>query len=479
MAWDTVIGLEVHVQLKTKSKLFSGASTTFGAPANTQTSFIDAGLPGVLPVLNKEAVKMAIQFGLAIEASINNYCYFERKNYFYPDLPKGYQISQFQSPIVAQGFLNIELPNKSIKKIIIDRAHLEEDAGKLLHDQHTNFTGVDLNRAGTPLLEIVTAPCLFSADEAILYLHSLHRLVRFLGICDGNMQEGSFRCDVNISLKPQGSAQLGTRVELKNLNSFRFIEKAILFEQARQQDLLENGQLVQQETRLYCPNTNTTQLMRSKENDNDYRYFPDPDLLPIKISNNELAEIRQTMPTLPDQIELKLRENNCLHSDEIHFLLSSPAIYHYFAELTLISQADHKTIINWLRGNYLAALHEANLSFDNSPVSAKALAPLLNYLADQTISHQAAKQIFKELWKNEKTVDELIERNNGTRLSDINLEQLTENIIQKYPQQIAEYRAGKEKLLGFFVGQVLKETKGQANPNSISLLIQNYIKQTP
>lgn len=295
MAWDTVIGLEVHVQLRTKSKLFSGAATAFGAAANTQTCFIDAGLPGVLPVLNQQAVQMAIQFGLAINATINNYSYFERKNYFYPDLPKGYQISQFQRPIVANGYLNIELEGYE-KRVEIVRAHLEEDAGKSLHEAHAQYTGIDLNRAGTALLEIVTAPCLTSAEEAVSYLKALHLLVRFLGICDGNMQEGSFRCDVNISLKPRGSEKLGTRSEIKNLNSFRFIEKAIRYEQARHQDLLESGQAIYQETRLYCPNSNTTQVMRSKENENDYRYFPDPDLLPIQILAQDLAEIKQAMP---------------------------------------------------------------------------------------------------------------------------------------------------------------------------------------
>lgn len=333
MEWDTVIGLEVHAQLKTKSKLFSGASTAFGATPNSQTSFIDAGLPGVLPVLNEQAIIMAIQFGLAIHGTINDLSVFERKNYFYPDLPKGYQISQYQKPIVTNGYLNIQLGNNLEKTVHIARAHLEEDAGKSLHDAHTDYTGIDLNRAGTPLLEIVTTPCLHSAEEAINYLKTLHQLVRFLGICDGNMQEGSFRCDVNLSIKPKGSSVLGTRTELKNLNSFRFIEKAIAFEQARHQDILESGLSVIQETRLYNPDNNTTQAMRGKENENDYRYFPDPDLLPIHIDKEQIEAIKNNLPDLPEAISKELKNTPSLNDEDINFILSSPDTYQYYKKL--------------------------------------------------------------------------------------------------------------------------------------------------
>ncbi|KTC86496.1 Asp-tRNA(Asn)/Glu-tRNA(Gln) amidotransferase subunit GatB [Legionella brunensis] len=476
MAWDTVIGLEVHAQLKTKSKLFSATATTFGAKPNTQTSFIDAGLPGVLPVLNQAAVRMAIQFGLAINAKINNNSYFERKNYFYPDLPKGYQISQYQAPIVSHGYLMIELDEGIEKKIPIVRAHLEEDAGKSLHEAHHIYSGIDLNRAGTPLLEIVTAPCLFSAEEAVTYLKKLHQLVRFLGICDGNMQEGSFRCDVNISLKPKGVEQLGVRTELKNLNSFRFIEKAIAYEQARHQDLLESGEIIQQETRLYNPDTNTTHALRSKENENDYRYFPDPDLLPIQIEASYLEDIRETMPILPEQIMQECQKNSSLNREDINFILASPASYYFFMAVKGSSIADEKTIINWLKGVYAAALNEANLSFDKPPVSASSLAMLLDHLAKQTISNKIAKEIFNKLWAGETDVDAIIKKQGYTQLTDANLlEELIQTIIQQYPEQVADYRAGKEKLFAFFVGQIMKQTKGQASPEQITNLLKKYL----
>lgn len=478
MAWDTVIGLEVHAQLKTKSKLFSEAATAFGTKPNSQTSFIDAGFPGTLPVLNQEAVRMAIQFGLAINGQINNESYFERKNYFYPDLPKGYQISQYQRPIVARGSLKITLQDGSKKEVAIVRAHLEEDAGKSIHDVHTQYTGIDLNRAGTPLLEIVTAPCLYSAEEAIHYLKNLHRLVRFLGICDGNMQEGSFRCDVNISLKPTSAMQLGTRTELKNLNSFRFIEKAIVFEQARQQDLLELGQKVQQETRFYCPDTNTTQLLRSKENEKDYRYFPDPDLLPIKITADDLHKIKKNLPLLPDAIEQSLKQSKALNQDDIQFLMASPSTYNFFTELRKASYADEKTIVNWLKGIFAAALNEANLDFDNSPLSVSTFAALLNALADQKISGTLAKKIFAKLWTGAGTVEEIIQKEGYSPVNDPALvDKLIQKTINNYPQQVAEYQKGKEKLLGFFVGLIMKETRGQANPEQLNQSLKKYLNK--
>lgn len=476
MIWDTVIGLEVHAQLKTRTKLFSGASTEFGAKPNTQTCFIDAGLPGVLPVLNREAVLMAVQFGLAIHAEINNLSYFERKNYFYPDLPKGYQISQFQKPIVGKGQLDVDMGDGQTKTVNIDRAHLEEDAGKSIHEAHTAFTGIDLNRAGTPLLEIVTAPCLYSAAEAVNYLKTLHQLLRFLDICDGNMQEGSFRCDVNISLKPQGSDKLGTRTELKNLNSFRFIEKAIAYEQGRHQDVLESGQKIRQETRLFCPDSETTQVLRSKEDENDYRYFPDPDLLPIAITVEQLEQIKKELPPLPENIKANLQHSGNLHEDDIKFLLSDPAIYQFFKTVQVSCLAEEKMIINWLRGAYAASLNETNGSFENPPVPASELALLLNQLQQKKLSHNSARQVFKQLWNEGGSVEKIITELGNQSTDDLSqLETMVQSVITNNPQQVNEYRAGKEKLLAFFVGQVLKQCKGQANPEKITDLLKKHL----
>ncbi|BCA95741.1 aspartyl/glutamyl-tRNA(Asn/Gln) amidotransferase subunit B [Legionella antarctica] len=476
MEWDTVIGLEVHAQLKTKSKLFSGASTAYGASPNTQTCFIDAGLPGVLPLLNQQAIVMAIQLGLAIHADINDLSIFERKNYFYPDLPKGYQISQFQQPIVSNGRLKILLENGSEKTVEILRAHLEEDAGKSLHELHSDYTGIDLNRAGTPLLEIVTTPCLYSAEEAIKYLKALHQLVRFLGICDGNMQEGSFRCDVNLSLKPKGSSVLGTRTELKNLNSFRYIEKAIAFEQSRHEDLLEGGKPIIQETRLYNPDNDSTHPMRTKENENDYRYFPDPDLLPIQVTRFQIAEIKNRLPDLPEKIYGELKNTPLLNDEDINFILSSPTAYQFYKEVKSASQASDKLIINWLKGQYIAALNEHNLSFDAPPISAKTMANLLNKVQDNTISSNIAKTIFTMLWNGENDVEAIIQREGYQQIDNSSaLEEMIKTVIQQYPEQAAEYKAGKEKLLAFFVGQIMKQTKGQANPEQINKLLKNHL----
>lgn len=468
MTWETVIGLEVHAQLNTQSKLFSGSATDFGRPPNSQTSFIDAGLPGVLPVLNQQAVIKAIQFGLAIQATINDQSFFERKNYFYPDLPKGYQISQYQRPIVSDGQLT--LANDQV--VIIERAHLEEDAGKSIHDQQPEFTGIDLNRAGIPLLEIVTTPCLFSATEAVLYLKTLHQLLRFLDICDGNMQEGSFRCDVNLSIRPQGSQQLGTRTELKNLNSFRFIEKAIVYEAARHQDLLENGHQVIQQTRLYCPDSNTTVVMRDKENANDYRYFPDPDLLPLHISTEELKRIEQHMPPLPASIAARLQQIDLLTADDCEFLLTAPSVVRYYEQVKAQSHAPNKTIVNWLKGPVQAVLNENNLSFEQLPIPPEQLAKLLDRLVDQVISAKAAKEIFTARLITSTDIDTLI-ATGGHQLQqdDSALEALIQQLIADYPQQMAEYRAGKQKLLAFFVGQIMKQTKGKASPERVNALL--------
>ncbi len=471
MAWETIIGLEVHAQLKTKSKLFSGAATRFGELPNSNTSYIDAGLPGVLPVVNEHAIFMAIQFGLAINGEINSNSYFERKNYFYPDLPKGYQISQNQRPIIANGYLPIPTANELEKNIIIARAHLEEDAGKSLHTG-SDYTEIDLNRAGIPLLEIVTTPCIFSSQEAVTYLKTLQQLLRFLAISDANMEEGSFRCDVNISLKRADSEVLGTRCELKNLNSFRFIEKAILYEQKRQQSLLEHGESILQETRSYCPVTDTTQTLRAKENENDYRYFPDPDLLPIPISEDEIAKIKLTMPPLPREIQQVLRKNSELQESDIHFLLTSPSCFQFFNKLRQIGTLNDKLIINWLQGPYAAALNEAKLSFENSPVPPETLAVLLDQLAKKTISNQLARKIFTQLWQGEGPVEALIAQENSVQLSDIEeLTQIVRKVLAEHPDQVAAFRAGKDKLLAFFVGQVMKETKGRANPAQVNQII--------
>ncbi|MBL7478977.1 Asp-tRNA(Asn)/Glu-tRNA(Gln) amidotransferase subunit GatB [Legionella bononiensis] len=476
MEWDTVIGLEVHAQLKTKSKLFSGASTAFGAVPNSHTCFIDSGLPGVLPVLNQQAVIMAIQLGLAINADINDLSIFERKNYFYPDLPKGYQISQFQKPIVSNGQLKIQLDDGSLKIVDIVRAHLEEDAGKSLHEAHNDYTGIDLNRAGTPLLEIVTAPCLYSAEEAIKYLKTLHQLVRFLGICDGNMQEGSFRCDVNLSIKPKGSTVLGTRTELKNLNSFRFIEKAIAFERSRHQDVLESGKQIIQETRLYNPDTNSTHAMRDKENENDYRYFPDPDLLPIQVTRFQIAEIKNNLPDLPEQIARELKAIPSLNDEDMNFILSSPEAYQFYKTVKTYTNSTDKLIINWLKGQYAASLNEHNLSFETPPISAQTMAKLLDKIQDNTISSNIAKIIFTKLWDGEDDVDAIIQREGYQQMDNsAALEEMIVKIIHQYPDQAAEYKAGKEKLLGFFVGQIMKQTKGQANPEQINALVKKHL----
>lgn len=475
MTWETVIGLEVHAQLKTKSKLFSGAATAFGNTPNSQTSYIDAGLPGVLPVLNQNAVRMAVQFGLAIHAEINDLSYFERKNYFYPDLPKGYQISQFQRPIVSNGYIDIEIEG-DIKRVEIVRAHLEEDAGKSLHETHTSMTGIDLNRAGTPLLEIVTSPCLFSATEAVAYLKYLHQLVRFLNICDGNMQEGSFRCDVNISLRPQGSSKLGTRTELKNLNSFRFIEKAIHHEQLRHQELLETGQPIIQETRLYSPATDSTHPMRNKESENDYRYFPDPDLLPIKISMQALEEIKQQMPMLPAKIKEQLVGELQLSQDDSAFLLSSPATLDFFTVVKRKTKAPAKLVVNWLRGHYLSLLNESGANFETPPIGADSLAYLLTHLHNQTISNQSAKVIFGRLALGENDIAALVASANTSNMNDNNaLKTIIEKTVENYPQQAADYRAGKEKLLAFFVGQIMKEMKGKVDPAVVSTLVKEFL----
>ncbi|OGV30958.1 MAG: glutaminyl-tRNA synthase (glutamine-hydrolyzing) subunit B [Legionellales bacterium RIFCSPHIGHO2_12_FULL_35_11] len=468
MNFETVIGLEIHAQLSTKSKLFSNASTEFGSKPNTAVNFIDAGLPGTLPVLNKKAVLYAIKFGMAINASINDLSYFERKNYFYPDLPKGYQISQFRRPIIEGGFIDI-----SSHKVHIHHAHLEEDAGKSTHDQPKNFTSIDLNRAGNPLLEIVTTPCLNNAEQAVEFLKKLHELLRFLDICDGNMQEGSFRCDVNLSIREIGAKKLGVRTELKNLNSFRFIEKAIKYEEERHKDLILSGSPIIQQTRLYNPDTNSTHALRDKEEENDYRYFIDPDLLPIKISKNDLETIANDMPELPNNIRNRLSKDDNLSIEEIDFIMSTPSHLKFYEEVKSISKSSNKIIINWLKGTYTAVLNEMHLSFENPPVSSKVLSELLDKISTGIIQPNIAKAIFKKLLSSNKTIEEIMKNENyGSGIDTQELLNIINKTILNNHKQVAEYKSGKEKLFGFFVGIIMKETGGKADANEVTTLLK-------
>ncbi|MBV8801560.1 MAG: Asp-tRNA(Asn)/Glu-tRNA(Gln) amidotransferase subunit GatB [Gammaproteobacteria bacterium] len=473
MKWETVIGLEVHVQLLTKSKIFSGASTAFGAEPNTQACAIDLGFPGVLPVLNKEVVNMAIQLGLGIHGEIAPHSLFARKNYFYPDLPKGYQISQYEFPIIKNGYLDIPLENDSFKRIKITRAHLEEDAGKSLHEHFQYMSGIDLNRAGTPLLEIVSEPDLRSAKEAVTYLKTLHSLVCYLKICDGNMQHGSFRCDANVSIRPKGATLLGTRVELKNLNSFRFIEKAIEFEVERQITLLEEGDTVTQETRLYNPDKNETRSMRSKEEANDYRYFPDPDLLPIVITEHDIAAIRAELPELPQQKYQRFIEQYGLNPYDSAILISTPEIAQYFEQTTKSSGNQAKLAANWIIGELSAALNRHDFSITESPVTAEQLGILIARITDNTISGKIAKTIFDALWDQEGDVDTIIDKRGLKQITDSNaVDAIVDKILATNPTKVAEYQSGKTQLFGFFVGLAMKESGGKINPKQVNEILK-------
>jgi len=475
MQWETVIGLEIHAQLATKSKIFSGASTAYGAPPNTQACAVDLGLPGVLPVLNQEAVRMASKFGLAIGAKVAPRSVFARKNYFYPDLPKGYQISQYELPIVEKGYLQIEVDGEE-KIVGITRAHLEEDAGKSLHEDFHGLSGIDLNRAGTPLLEIVSEPDLRSPKEAVAYMKKLHSLVRYLEICDGNMQEGSFRCDANISMRPKGQKALGTRTELKNLNSFRFVERALNVEIERQIDVLESGGEVIQETRLYDADKNETRSMRSKEEANDYRYFPDPDLLPVEIAPDFLADIKTQLPELPDEKEQRFMQAYGLSLYDASALTTSRELADYFEQTVKISGSDAKICANWVMGDLTAFLNKNNLDITQSPVSAKQLSGLLRRISDNTISGKIAKQVFDLLWNGEGDADMIIENRGLKQVTDTGaIESLIDEIIAKNPKQVEGYRSGKTKLFGFFVGQVMKASKGKANPAQVNELLKKKL----
>ena len=476
MEWETVIGLEIHTQLLTKSKIFSGASTAFGAPPNTQACLVDLGYPGVLPVLNQEAVRMAVKFGLAVGARIAPRSVFARKNYFYPDLPKGYQISQYELPVVSQGAVEIELEDGTAKRIGITRAHLEEDAGKSLHEGFEGVSGIDLNRAGTPLLEIVSEPDMRSAREAVTYMKKIHSLVRYLGICDGNMQEGSFRCDANVSVRRKGEAKFGTRAELKNINSFRFVERAIHYEVARQIEVLESGGKVVQETRLYDANRDETRSMRSKEEANDYRYFPDPDLLPLDIEPAFIEAVRETLPELPDAKKQRLAAQYGLSGYDAALLTASRELADYYESVVRDVGGEPKLCANWVMGELSAALNRDSQEITASPVSAGMLAGLIKRVLDNTVSGKLAKEVFEAMWAGEGDADAVIAMRGLQQITDSSaIEKVIDEVMAANPEQVAGFRAGKDKLFAFFVGQVMKASKGKANPQQVNELLKRKL----
>jgi len=472
MHWETVIGLEIHVQLACDSKIFSSASTTYGKEQNTQASLIDLGYPGVLPVLNKEVVMMAIKFGLAVDAEIADLSIFARKNYFYPDLPKGYQISQYELPIVSGGQLFITLDNGTEKRIGITRAHLEEDAGKSIHDKFSGTSAIDLNRAGTPLLEIVSEPELSSAKEAILYMQKIHQLVRYLKISDGNMQEGSFRCDANVSLKPKDNTELGTRAEIKNINSFRFIENAINYEVERQKEILEQGGSVVQETRLYDSDAGETRSMRTKEEANDYRYFPDPDLLPVKIDKEIIEKIASSLPELFDQkVDRYVKTLSIKHVDATE-IAKNIELAEYFEDALNTYNGNPQLLANWLITEVMAILNKDKIDIASLPISAKSVSQLIQRIDDGTISSTIAKNIFSQLIESEMSVDELIKEQGLEQISDTNeIEQVITTVLNENQEQKDQYLAGKEQVLGFLIGKVMQKTQGKANPKLVNDLM--------
>ena len=475
--WETVIGLEVHVQLATKSKIFSGASTLFGSSPNTQACNIDLGMPGVLPVLNEKVLKMAIKFGLSINANINSPTQFARKNYFYPDLPKGYQISQLDNPIVEGGVLEITLKDGSKKKIRITRAHLEEDAGKSLHEDFEGLTGIDLNRAGTPLLEIVSEPDLSSGEEAVAYLKKIHSIIRYLEISDGNMAEGSMRCDANVSLRKRGSKELGTRTETKNVNSFKFVEKAIQHEIRRQIKILESGERVTQETRLYDSQLDETRPMRSKEYANDYRYFPEPDLLPVVLSEDFIKSVKDLMPELSEEKEKRFIKEYKLSDYDANVLSVDPNLSNFFEEVVVRSR-NPKLAANWIMGELSAFLNKENLSILETKVDSINLGNLLSRIEDSTISGKIAKEIFEEMWNSKKSPDEIIEEKGLKQVTDSSeIEKVINQVLEQNQSQLEQYKSGKVKLFGFFVGQVMKASRGKANPEQVNKLLEERLKE--
>ena len=473
--WETVIGLEIHAQLATRSKIFSGSATAYGAEPNTQADLVDLGYPGVLPVLNGEAVRMAVKFGLAVGSSITRRSVFARKNYFYPDLPKGYQISQYELPIVAGGTLDILLEDGSIKTIGITRAHLEEDAGKSQHEG-VGVSAIDLNRAGTPLVEIVSEPDMRSAKEAVAYMKKIHTLVRYLGICDGNMQEGSFRCDANVSVRLKGAEKFGTRAELKNLNSFRYVEKAINLEVARQIDILESGGKVIQETRLYDADKDETRSMRSKEEANDYRYFPDPDLLPVVIEESFIEQVRASLPELPDQKALRFQQQHGLSAYDAGVLTASAEMAAFYESVVALVPSDPKLVANTVMGDFSASLNKDNLDIASSRVSAAQLGLLVSRIVDNTISGKIAKEVFEAMWTEGLDADAVIESRGLRQITDSGaIEAVIDAIMAANPKQLADYRSGKDKLFGFFVGQAMKATDGKANPALLNDLLKTKL----
>lgn len=475
-AWEVVIGLEIHTQLATQSKIFSAASTAYGAEPNTQACLVDLGYPGTLPVLNKDVVGMAAKFGLAVNATVAPRSVFARKNYFYPDLPKGYQISQLELPIVEHGELFIEDADGNNKRIGITRAHLEEDAGKSIHEGLDQSSGIDLNRAGTPLLEIVSEPDLRSAKEAVAYMRKIHTIVRYLGISDGNMQEGSFRCDANVSVRPRGQQELGTRTELKNLNSFRFVEKAINIEIERQIDVIEDGGEVVQETRLYDSDKDETRSMRSKEEANDYRYFPDPDLLPVEVTDEFINAVRETLPELPDAKQQRFVADYGLKADDAGILALSRALADYFEAAAAATDANAQVVANWIIGDLSGALNKDGLDIEQSRIVAADLAGLVTRINDNTISGKIAKEVFEAMWAGEGSADDVIESRGLKQITDSSaIEAAVDKVIADNPGQVAEYQAGKEKLIGFFVGKVMQATGGKANPGQVNKMLKDKL----
>ncbi len=476
MEWEVVIGLETHTQLQTKSKIFSGASTTYGAEPNTQACEVSIALPGVLPVLNKEAVKCAIKFGLAVDAEIASRSVFARKNYFYPDLPKGYQISQYELPVVGKGSLTVQVGDTE-KTIRITRAHLEEDAGKSVHGASEGMSGIDLNRAGTPLLEIVTEPDMRSAAEAVAYAKKLHELVQWIGICDGNMQEGSFRCDVNVSVRPKGSDKLGTRREIKNLNSFKFMQQAIEYETRWQIETLEDGGTIQQATVLFNPDTGETRSMRSKEEANDYRYFPDPDLLPLEITEADKAAVRAEMPELPQAMQTRFVSEYKLSAYDAAALTSSRAIADYFVSTAKAFGGEPKIAANWVMGSVAAKLNEEDKDISASPVSSEQLAGLLKRIADNTISNKIAREVFDAMWSGEGEADAIIEKKGLKQVTDSGaIEAMIDEVLAANQAMVEEFRAGKEKAFNALVGQAMKASKGKANPAQVNEILKKKLE---
>ena len=478
MSWETVIGLEIHAQLKTASKIFSGASTAFGAEPNTQACAVDLGLPGVLPVVNRDVVKMAVRFALATNADIGKTSVFARKNYFYPDLPKGYQISQMALPIVGEGQVTVTVGDTE-KTIGVTRAHLEEDAGKSVHDLFPGSTGIDLNRAGTPLLEIVSEPDMRSAEEAVAYARYIHALVRYIDICDGNMQEGSFRCDANVSIRPTGQKEFGTRAEIKNINSFRFLERAILFEVERQTDVLESGGTVVQETRLYDADKDETRSMRSKEEANDYRYFPDPDLPPLVIDDAFIDSVRASLPELPEVRRQRFMTDLELPVADASAITTDRATADYFEAMLAANKYPPKLAANWVLGELFGRLNKENMELEESPVSAEALSLLVARIDDGTISGKIGKQVFDAMWNgdNDGDADKIIEAKGLKQITDTGaIEAMIDEVIAANPSQVEEFRAGKEKLLSFFVGAVMKASRGKANPAQLNQLLRDKLK---